>query len=681
MLLSGESPAPSHKSRQNSSSSSHQSHSLFSHRPSTSSASKDTANGGGNLAVVRGKTGTANKNTLPSIRGYTSFNDSQRPITPLYDPFHPRQQSANDTWQSTSRFPPQIRMDYEQPDSYVAALSMAPLVTRPPQGGEAVYIKGGIPIGDQQPHGSFLAPLQTPVSAPVSHAPESFGHAPRPFIRQRSLSFNSYLASRHAEMAEPSTGISIRGEVDARRSKSKARSRSSRRENSNASSDTPKLGSRFVRYDGCLTLPPFHRRRSSSTGAADVFRPPPRRDSLQRDTSGNVIRPSRSRTRQRSDEVSPSVDRRTGERKQFNKLVSARLPGSNQGRTTTHHMRLPSQPLGLTWVCGCRSAARSPSFYDNFEYSRYPGGRRKRSFSRSNTPTPHNTSTLPTPFTYESEPESIPQRLVRTASMRQNFPLVSDNSPERTLRGKSQSIVDLRHAAADRHGGLLISAPMFDSPRPNDLLRLPRAAPSPDMDIKGPTDTNAQMSIDDTADSRQRKEALFAALPPAMRRSPTPSMPSGPTMYPTGRLIATTVEPTYDYDDPKSPPMEDLAQFAASRVIIGESQLANSTGPERYPVVYGRAFSTEENVQSVEGEIMDVSVETRQATPGDHSLSSVGQLSVLSENAGNDNSASGSGSAADSSHVLDLREENFQNLVREVIEYQYILTEKLSVNL
>ncbi|KAL7008238.1 hypothetical protein EMMF5_002420 [Cystobasidiomycetes sp. EMM_F5] len=49
------------------------------------------------------------------------------------------------------------------------------------------------------------------------------------------------------------------------------------------------------------------------------------------------------------------------------------------------YRRAPSQPLGLTWICGARSAARSPSFYDDFEFTKLPGGKRRRSTSSRGT--------------------------------------------------------------------------------------------------------------------------------------------------------------------------------------------------------------------------------------------------------------------------------------------------------
>ena len=103
--------------------------------------------------------------------------------------------------------------------------------------------------------------------------------------------------------------------------------------------------------------------------------------------------------------------------------------------------------------------------------------------------------------------------------------------------------------------------------------------------------------------------------------------------------------------------MDDLGQFEASRVIIGESHLGSSVGPEKYPVVFGRAYSTNEIAESLEGEIVDAMPAIRETPYSDLSLSGIEQGSA------NDKSSLGSGSAADSSRVLDLKDENFQNLV------------------
>jgi hypothetical protein len=236
----------------------------------------------------------------------------------------------------------------------------------------------------------------------------------------------------------------------------------------------------------------------------------------------------------------------------------------------------------------------------------------------------------------------------------------------------------------------------------------------------------SRASIEAIEDPDKRREALFAALPPPARRSPTPARSIH--MYDTGRVMSTELParedntPTQSYFDrdlPQSqylyqqqqeqlqrheeifdsryqagsgtisPTGDDYLQYEASRVIIGESDLLSpAIASERFPVVYGQAFSTTH--ESHEGEILNASAsETDDLQHAGlynrnylrDSVNSTRSLAPLAEQqhyqfldaegdrrdkrtGSSDNGGSASRSmSSGSARILDLNEESFTNLV------------------
>lgn len=696
---------------------------------------------------------------MPSIRGYTTLptqqqstqQPSNRPRTPLLDPF---QRKAGlsievprllDLGKNVKSVGGDRLGESEQASSYVASLGMAPLVTRPPEGGEAIYIPGGrtpdMPTSaNSEPlmrdlHSEGLPPV---VHSHPSHHRQRSGQSvsARPtYARNRSSSVDSYLFPDH----EAAHGQRSKVAVDTRRSsKSRRRSFVKHRSRQNSASTRAtaygsasggeehhpyKLGSRFVRYDsrvsGSSPSGPStpatayaSRQRSGSFGGVDAMHAAAALDnriaavaSSRRDagteTEGEMTeaentsspystrqKRNRSRSRLRNAAAfltaSSSSEKGSEQGRAYNKLVSARLPATYQSHH--RHARLPSQPLGITWVCGARTAARHPSFYEEFDYSSYPYGKRKNSISnRLNTGDPASNA-IPTPVQYESEPESVVQRSVRRQSMHERTepgglglwddqepprdstthvglpgpsggihavaasnqqPSLGQKGDNRALRRRSQSLINLQQSATDEaRSRLFISAPLMEAQTSNhDFEKTPRMAPLPDMDIVGPPGSafirQEGFFSSPTADfgdldlSRERRNSLIAALPRSARTSPIPV--EGAVMYPTGRVLSTTVVPEEaetlraalrrERDEresrlqsgARSPPPEDLIQYEASRIIIGEEDLPSMSTNERYPVVFGRAFTTGEIAQSQEGEIVDGLTSDLHHTPEDES--------------------------------------------------------------
>lgn len=927
---SGESPA---RSRQNSSSSlgsTNLASSMFSHRQTSSSSTQqdtptlplkaskigssrlNSASTTNTSSTVQHDSGTsANTSTLPSIRGYTSFPDavhlsSTRPRTPLLDPFmrsHGSQPTtaryANEAYASNE--PPRLGPLSDEPgpsNSYVAALALAPLVSRPTQGGQPLYIAGG-----RTPDTLHAAPSST-YSTPNLHTapsmqftgsnhtmpkltaavpptgsdaatrtgtlnsnaglgltPSTSAGQTRPGMRHRSSSVDSYLrhdnqqdleddgadGHRRRHERQHSSGLAglsnffhlrssnseDKGGSLSRRRTSKSRSRKGSLSNTVNTGQSAKLSSRFVHYGqpspaSRPRTPQSEtrvRQRSSSFGAvAPQSYQFPERESPTHPGIGSAAQPRgrlpRGYDTSRSNSAvtaSSSLGKRKEEKRVRNKLISARLPDN------IHHKdaRLPSQPLGYTWICGSSSAARTPSFYEEFDYSDFPGGKRKRSMSRS-TITQRNYATTGASnsrtasragqtvesedLAYESEPEFLARRRARDAadggrksgamvdeqtqtgpiealySSKVQIPhlafptgggaLLTNQEEEKALRRRSQSLVNLRRAYSQNshgsskqrdgrdevnHGNLLISHPYRE--HSNEFVRTPRAAPVPfpDDDYKqGGFDsgvpplfmgesvvvpecsarrdgaghytrtesktvsvanlalagsvrrTPSRASIEAVDDPEKRKEALFAALPPPARRSPTPASVLSPNMYTTSEIISSESSTTpafkaresgyMDYavqhdsqysnsgingSGTISPPVDDFSQFEASRVIIGQSDLLSSaTAQERFPVVYGQAFSTTH--ESQEGEILNASSsadslsamarqqreESRELNNYRDSLTPLREVETsMAMHRGQDTSGSGgSGSASrsisnGSARILDLNEESFTNLV------------------
>lgn len=404
---------------------------------------------------------------------------------------------------------PQIRTPIDEPgpsNSYVASLALAPLVSRPTQGGQPLYIAGGrtpdtlhaAPSSTYSTPNLYSSPAMQftgsghtmPRSPAVTGLPASrngrgvdynagLGLAPsasastsqaRPGIRHRSSSVDSYLPREEGQNQDSSghdrkhnrqhsSGLAgftnffhLRNSNSEDKSENLSRRRSSRDNNKSRSrkgslsntvntGQSGKISSRFVHYGqpspGSRPRTPASetrtRQRSSSFGGA-VSRDYefPGRESPTQAGAGSSERgrlprgdnPSRANS---GVTASSSLGRRQEEKRKRNKLVSARLP-----ETISHRdARLPSQPLGITWICGSSTAARTPSFYDEFDYSKFPGGKRKRSISRS-TITQRNYSTTTgglnsragsrngtrrgsDDLAYESEPEFLARRRARNA--------------------------------------------------------------------------------------------------------------------------------------------------------------------------------------------------------------------------------------------------------------------------
>lgn len=933
---SGESPA---RSRQNSSSSlgaTNLASSMFSHRQtSSSSTQQETPTLGlkgskiGSSRLNSASTNNAssnipsetvsppNNNALPSIRGYTSFPEainasSTRPRTPLLDPFMrsrvPPQPSTSGYGSETysSNEAPRLGLLNDEPgpsNSYVASLAMAPLVSRPTQGGQPLYIAGG-----RTPDTLHAAPSST-YSTPNLHSSPamqftgsshtmpklnaavpfsgggtatrtgtldsnaglgltpsaSAGHS-RPGMRHRSSSVDSYLrhdgqpaleedldgrTRRHER--QHSSGLAgltsffhLRGSNSedkgtslSRRRSSKSRSRKGSLSNTVNTGQSGKLSSRFVHYGqpspaSRPRTPQSEtraRQRSSSFGAvAPRDYQFPGRDSPTHPGTGSVAetrgRLPREYDNSRSNSAvtaNSSLGRRKEEKRVRNKLISARLPENISHRDA----RLPSQPLGFTWICGSSSAARTPSFYEEFDYSAFPGGRRKRSMSRS-TITQRNYATTGAgdsrtgsragvgrgseDLAYDSEPEFLARRRARNAAGNETrgatqvdeqtqteslegpyptkaqvphltFPtgggaLLTSQEEEKALRRRSQSLVNLRSAYAraqnshtsgkekerridDSTGNMLISHPYRE--HSTEFIRTPRAAPVPlpedlghhngydsgvpplfmgesmvipqpsarkdgaesatawtdSKKIAGTSPALAQQavrrapsraSIEAIDDLEKRREALFAALPPPARRSPTPAQALSPSMYTTSKIISSGAtseteisrqeggyidilpQGTRQYQSEDisgsgaiSPPIDDYSQFEASRVIIGQSDLLSSaTAQERFPIVYGQAFSTTH--ESQEGEILNASSsadslsaiarlqrdESKESNRFRDSLTPLREVetSMAMHRSQDVSGSGGSGSASrsisnGSARILDLNEESFTNLVSE----------------
>lgn len=916
-LQPGESPTPANRSRQNSSSSVASNtiaSSMFSHRPSGSSATQQdghilknsnktgssrlNSSSTANTTVITSPT-TATSNTLPSIRGYTTFPDSlnlssARPRTPLLDPFmryRPGHPSGSDGINDTSRTgnePPRLGVPSDEPapsNSYVAALALAPLVSRPTQGGQALYVPAG--RAPDTPHAAPSSTYSTPAlySSPSMHFTGSnhtgnmrtvategggasrtrtldsnagLGFAPasgsRPGLRHRSSSVDSYLRHEQEEEArehgrhnrqqssghgglssffhlrssnsEDKTGVLGLGRRRSSKDRTKSRSRKGSLSNTVTTSQSAKFSSRFVHYGqpSPASRPhtpnsePRPRQRSSSFGAtisqAQYASRFPERDSpthpgigSSSNTRGRLPRsynPSRSNS---AATASSSVARRREEEQKRirNKLISARLPRD------VHHKdaRLPSQPLGYTWICGAHSAARTPSFYEEFDYASFPGGKRKRSMSRS-TITQRNYSTPgggtanasrrgSDDLAYESEPEFLARARARNANAQAmgtgpsrsrdhlmvdeqtqttpqaNTPsgneklpqlslsggLLTNQEEQKALRRRSQSLVNLRRATSQNsntrkdNNNIMISHPFRE--QSTEFVRTPRAAPVPfpEDDIDGldsgvpplfmgesavvPSPANrrggyeerytspaasngmagvgtgaglassvrrapSRASIEAIDDPEKRREALFAALPPPARRSPTPASALSPTMYTTGKAVSPELPPAQttstlphhgyvDYPSRESeellnvngnrsgtisPPVDDYSQFEASRVIIGQSDLLSSaTAQERFPIVYGQAFSTTH--ESHEGEILNASASaddlsglqrhySRESEVSRDSLTPLRDVETVQQMRQDTSGSGGSGSATrsisnGSARILDLNEESFTNLV------------------
>lgn len=746
---SGDSPTAggSYRSRQNSSSSvgsaSHaRTSSMFTHRQSSSSATQDivrdyrardkdrqhaaTVVPQQQSHQIAGSTG--NKGTFPSIRGYSTLHDIARPRTPLYDPMV----SSSSNRQRTTG-PPQIGSDADAAgDSYVASLGMAPLVTRPPQGGEAVYIPGGRAPTPQQLPSAFDA-------SPNPGVAHQKSKASRPGLHQRTSSYNSYLGQ--GQQQSVSAGPLQQGSRFATRHGSRAttpRSRSRQNSHYSGNSSAKGLGSRFIRYDNPIADSPRARRRSSSLGAlasTPLFSgwspqalSTPGVNPLQSNVSPGATsansRGRRSRTRNRQHGSGQSGTIKSETRRQARKLVSARLPAHARDHRDA---RLPSQPVGITWICGAGLVARDPSFYEDFEYADYPGGRRKRSLSRS-TITPNNyrssfeqsTEGGHAPAGYESEPENLDRRRARQASIdqynrdvlaeqqqtgsRPTIQVMSD--AERALRRKSQSLTNLRQAGLsderERPKGLFISAPLASARllSSSDFVKTPRTAPVPYLSS---TSNNmrkmpSKASLDAMDDPVKRKEALLAALPPPNRRSPAGQTPS-PHMFSTGRVVSTTVgqpeiaqygqafstegvldeytaagDRSLETGGDLSPGLEDIRDYEASAFILREG---NHT-----PIVYGHAFSgVDDAPESQEGEIIDdtrlsgrhaydstrsgLASVAAERSMGDRSVSdqSVAHRSNSSQSFAQSPSSHGASASSGSAHILDLNEESFTNLV------------------
>ena len=406
---------------------------MFTHRQSSSSATQDivrsyrTKDARGNSTATspqqqtQGQTlqqPTSNlKSTFPSIRGYSTLHDIARPRTPL---FESRQQG-----------PPQLAntfVDADAGDSYVASLGMAPLVTRPPQGGEAVYIPGGrAPTPQHLPSAFDISP---------NPAVAQMNRQTRPGLHQRSSSYNSYLGSSAGQpaSAQPNTASKLHKRQNSRATTPNSRSRSRQNSHYSGTSSSKGLGNRFIKYDNPIADSPRAKRRSSSFGAltntplfsswSPQAATTPNMNALQSQTSPGAATDGggrRSRSRSRFTGHGQAASSSTEKRRHARKLVSARLPSHQRDHRDA---RLPSQPLGITWICGAGLVAREPSFYEDFEYAEYPGGRRKRSLSRSTiTPNKYKNSMEGSsdahglPAGYESEPENLDRRRARQASV------------------------------------------------------------------------------------------------------------------------------------------------------------------------------------------------------------------------------------------------------------------------
>lgn len=860
--------------------------------------------------------------TLPSIRGYTTFPDSinlssARPRTPLLDPF--MRYRGGHTGPSgpavdgyTPNGPPRIGIPSDEPgpsNSYVATLALAPLVSRPTQGGQPLYISGGrtpdtlhaapsstysTPNLHSSPSMQFTGSNQTmPRFAPAASSalgggpatrtttldnsnaglgltPSASANQARPGTRHRSSSVDSYLrhearqednetaerARRHER--QHSSGLAglsnffhsrnsnseDKNGTPSRRKSSKSRSRKGSLSNTVNTSQSGKISSRFVHYGqpspASRPRTPTSettraRQRSSSFGASgsQAYQFPER----DLPTHPGVGESATSRGRlprgydtSRSNSAvgtSSSIGRRKEEKRVRNKLISARLP-----ETVNHRdARLPSQPLGFTWICGSNSAARTPSFYDEFDYTKFPGGKRKRSMSRSTITqrkyyiTGGNGTSRTGSRTglrrgsddlaYESEPEFLARRRARNANAAEGskskealmkdeqtqttpqegiasssnkklpvphlaFPsgggaLLNNQEEEKALRRRSQSLVNLRRAESqssrnrkdygeDRLGNnnMIISHPFRE--HSNEFIRTPRTAPVPFSDdetfgsdvpplfmgesavVPKPNsgryeermspsgkDTMAGVGtglassvrraprkapIEAIDDPDKRREALFAALPPPARRSPTPASVLSPNMYTTSKVLSpdsSTAIPSnaqyggyVDYmprQDQEildtsvnrsgtiSPPVDDYSQYEASRVIIGQSDLLSSAAAaqERFPVVYGQAFSTTH--ESHEGEILNASNSaddlsgiavqregSRESGASRDSLTPLREVetSMAMQRSHDTSGSGGSGSASrsisnSSARILDLNEESFTNLVSELFPHDVFL--------
>lgn len=789
----------------------------------------------------------------------TGDNVQPRSRTPLLDPFARTRQptSPSDVWgykTASGSSPllglPAVRDPADgvrapESQSYVASLGLAPLVSRPAHvGGQPIYIPGGaspmFPSSSQGSHSLGYPQYQQPTVRLVDQLASSttnaspltpqgeFSQHGESRQRQRTVSTELYLERRegiqHVTADTPGFPSTFLKNPRSRKS-SKSRKGGSTASSKHSEAQSTKLGSRFIRYDSDYAKPGLSRRRSMSIDSALVAarraeipvsgRYPPSSTGLDQPSSAPVTSPSsphndrRARSRSRARGGSPEL--RKQERKMYNKLVTARIPphekyhsrsaSANQGSPASRaDKRMPSQPLGYTWICGSSMIARTPSFYEEFDYHVYPGGKRQRSLSRG-TITPRSYAqdqygaahrrqttgaTATTGYTssaqaYESEPESAQRQYARKDSLRalQDAPPVPTSWPataRHALHRKSTSLVNLRqleaaHAAMasardaeDAHlpehaptaGGLLISQPVRQRLKSEEFLRAPRSAPLPGGTQEIPQSSaqvpaagiershstglapSAQQGT--SVSSQKSKEALFAALPPPSRSNRSPI----PEVFTTGRVQSSTVQPSdfyypapartssgrrqpeqrqseqgmleSDYFDNSgetadmsgsatSPPLNSIANFQASRVIIGETDLSAAGTP----VVYDRAFATPEFPRSEEGVIEESALaESHSGSGSDPDRRRVGGLvgTASSFNSDSQNSMArqrsrssewysvgqgqASGSAAParpkagqqssgssvsqsnsstSAHVLDLNDESFRNLVGEVIQY------------
>ena len=403
---------------------------------------------------------------------------------------------------------------YDAPaDSYIASLGREPLYTRTNDGRDIV----------------LPAPAQSQMSSPAQRKHERIIDSPKiattQMADQRTLHNKAATVSsapRSLKRRANSLGSSRRpseAHVSAdgtrRLSRSGRTTPTSHFRKESYTSSTPyssspsvALTSRFVRYDSRPDLFRLNTYKFGGTDARDERRDDA--DTEGDDTETEGPRELRKSRKSRATHSGTSVDHRRAEHL-YQKLVTSRLPGKKtmtpEHRHDVAYRRAPSQPLGITWICGSRTAARSPSFYGEFEFQKIPGGKRRKSTGSRDVGISHSidaqfsgrpseSSTVGRALradTRAAEPATVLQTSAEGAtpdllksSRDRDLPLLplKDRTElaDRTRRRHPAGSADENHTIITSTG-LHISGPVqLGTSQTSDLIRTPRAAPLPDMD-------------------------------------------------------------------------------------------------------------------------------------------------------------------------------------------------------